>query len=86
MSSLGGWSLNPSGDSPWFGRNKLAGGCGTDRSSLKRASPRFQTVYCHGGKCMRKTISTSQGGLRLNTFYREECLGREAYQLSPPGL
>jgi hypothetical protein len=34
----------------------------TQQILVKRGSPWFQTVYCHGGKWMRKTIPHSQGG------------------------
>jgi hypothetical protein len=40
----------------------------------------------HGGKWIHKTIPNFRVGLRLNAFYREECLGREAYWLGPPSL
>ena len=53
----------------------------------ERDRPWFQTVYwlfvMENGCVQYQLLRVN---LRLNTFCQEECLGREAYWLTPQGL
>jgi hypothetical protein len=80
-------------------RPSLGVGYGSEGKGLLHGSPLWflmkkrqsivpnSLLAVHGRKWIYNVpYSLLRVGLRLNTFCREKCLGREAYWLSPPGL
>jgi hypothetical protein len=57
-----------------------------DEKKKKKQKTKNKKQKTKNKKQKTKNLLLLRAGLRLNTFCREECLGRKAYWLSPPGL